>query len=66
MNSQFDSFPNSLSGKLCWTSKDFEDSKDKYIVELTTDEIRAVEGAIVSFKGTYTRCPFDEGLSIFS
>jgi hypothetical protein len=66
MNSQFDNFPNSLSGKLCWKSKDIEVSKDKYVVELTTDGIRAVERATVSFKGTYTRCPFDEGLSVVS
>lgn len=57
MDNRFDMFPDFLDGKLCWTSRDFEDGKDKYIVKLTTDEVHAVQSAIVHFKGSDNPCP---------
>ncbi len=62
MNNVFDKFPDFIAGTLCWTPEDFKDGKDKYIVELTADEVHSVRRAIVFFKGTHTHCPLDSRL----
>ena len=52
---QFDAFPDRLAGDLCWTSEDFNERKDKYIIDLSEEHIRAINRAIAFFKGTYSK-----------
>lgn len=66
MNNVFDKFPDFIAGTLCWTPEDFKDGKDKYIVELTADEVHSVRRAIVFFKGTHTIVHLIRGLSLVS
>lgn len=62
MDDRFDKFPDFLDGELCWSSEDFKNGKDKYIMKLTTEEVHAVQRAIIFFKCTYTPCPLNSRL----
>lgn len=42
-------FPIHLSSELCWTSDSF--APLDYVVQLTTEELAAIEDSITSFKG---------------